>query len=48
MVCVINSYQGFQAFSLKLGTNVISILKICMSLFAGKKIIFDSITAFLT
>ena len=48
MVCVINSSQSFQAFSLKLCTNVMSILKICMLLFAGEKIIFDNITAFLT
>ena len=40
MVCIINSSLSFQAFSLKFCTDIISILKICMSLFAGNKIIF--------
>ena len=43
MVCIINFSLSFQAFSLKLCTDIISILKICMSLFAGNKIIFDKI-----
>ena len=40
MVYVINSLQSFQAINLKLCTYVISILKICMRLFASEKIIF--------
>ena len=47
-VCAINSSQSFQAISLKLYTDVISILKMCMRLLAGKKIVFDNITAFWT
>ena len=47
-VCVINSSQSFEAINLKLCTGVTRILKMCIWLFAGEKIIFDKITAFLT
>ena len=38
----------FQAINLKLCTDVIGILKMCMWLLAGKKILFDKVTAFWT
>ena len=47
-VCVINFSQSFQTINLKLCTDVISILKMCMCFFAHKNIIFDQITAILT
>ena len=47
-VFVINSSQDFQAINLKLCTDDISILKVCMLLFSGKKMIFGTITEFCT
>ena len=46
--CVISFSQGFQAIKLKLCTDDISILKMCMWLLARKKISSDKITAFST
>ena len=47
-VCVINSSYSFQWIILKPCTLVVDILKMCMWIFAGVKIIFDKITAFWT
>ena len=45
-LALVNSSQSFQANNLKLFTDVISILKICMWLSAGKKIILTKLRHF--
>ena len=45
-ICVINSFQSFQAINLKLYTYIISILKMCMWIFADEKIILQNYAIF--
>ena len=47
-VCVINSSYSFQWIILKPCILIVDILKMCMWIFAGEKIIFDKIMAFWT